>query len=252
MLLVIDIGNSTAKFGVFDHEKLIARFYIPTVRSRDRGELDRSIGGRLDFPIRAAIVASVVPELNDAVRDFCENRFRIKAFFVDSGTDFGLPILYDPPTALGIDRAVAAFAAREKYGSPSIVCDFGTATTIDAVDASGAFLGGVITPGIKTLADSLFQNTSKLPRVEIEKPAGIIGRTTVEAIRAGVFFGYMGLVKEILRKMTEELGDAPQIVATGGFAALIAENADLIEIVDENLLLEGLRLIHEITVDSRQ
>ena len=245
MLLAIDIGNSTAKFGVFDREKLVARFFISTVRGQTVGELTDSIADKLDFPIKAVIVASVVPEASDAFQKFCEMRFRLKPVFV--AHDFGFPIRYQPPESLGIDRAVAAFAAREKYGRPVIVCDFGTATTIDVVDRRGEFVGGVITPGIETLADSLFQKTSKLPRIEIRKPEKVIGDTTVGAIRSGIYFGYIGLVEGILRRMIAESGERPKVVATGGFAALIAENIETIEIIDENLLLEGLRLIYERT-----
>lgn len=245
MLLTIDIGNSTTKFGVFDHEKLIARFRLPTLRRQTGDEINDLTAEKLNYPIRAAIVSSVVPELNDSFQKFGEKRFKLKPVFVNQAVDFGLKILYNPPENLGIDRAIAAFAAREKYGKPVIVCDFGTATTIDVVNAGGEFIGGIITPGIQTLADSLFQKTSKLPRVEIEKPEKVIGNTTVSAIQSGIYFGYIGLVEGILRKMILESGENPKIIATGGFAALIAEGVKMIEIIDENLMLEGLRLIYE-------
>lgn len=245
MLLAIDIGNSTTKFGVFDNEKLITRFTIPTDRNQAHYKINDLIAHNLTYAIDAVIISSVVPELNISYRNFCETRFNLKPFFVDHASDFGMKILYDPPEDLGIDRAVAAFAAREKYGKPAIVCDFGTATTIDVVDAKGDFVGGIIVPGISTMADSLFQKTSKLPKIEIKKPETVIGNSTVSAINAGIYFGYAGLVEKILQKMVEELGGKSKIIATGGFASMLAESVDMIEIVDENLILEGLRLIYE-------
>ena len=245
MLLAIDIGNSTAKFGVFDNEKLLARFTLPTDRNQTPEEINALTANNLLHNIDAVIVSSVVPELNIAYRSFCETHFNLKPFFVDHATDLDMKILYDPPESLGIDRAVAAFAAREKYGTPVIVCDFGTATTIDAVDARGEFIGGIIVPGIAALADSLFQKTSNLPKVEIEKPKKVIGTSTVSAINAGIYFGYAGSVEKILQKMIEELGEAPKIIATGGFSGLIADSVKMIEVVDENLILEGLHLIYE-------
>jgi type III pantothenate kinase len=243
MLLAIDIGNSTTKFGAFDREKLTKRFTIPTSRNQTESDINDLIEGELNFAVDAVIISSVVPEANDAFQKFFEKRFNLKPVFVRH--DFNLKILYNPPENLGIDRAVAAFAARELYGKPVIVCDFGTATTIDFVNRNGEFAGGIITPGIKTLADSLFQKTSQLPRIEIEKPEKVIGDTTTSAIQSGVYFGYIGLVKEILQRMLEETAETPKIVATGGFASIIAENVKMIEIVDENLMLEGLRLIFE-------
>jgi type III pantothenate kinase len=243
MLLAIDIGNSTTKFGVFDNEKLTTRFTIPTDRKQTQDEITQLIAKNLPDKIDAVIVSSVVSELNVFYEEFIETRFGSKPLFVDHALDFGLKIRYDPPESLGIDRAVAAFAAREKYGKPVIVCDFGTATTIDVVNAEGEFIGGIIAPGISTLADVLFQKTSNLPKVEIKKPEKIIGTSTVSGINAGIYFGYAGLVEKILEKMIEELGETPKIIATGGFAGLIAESVERIEIVDENLVLEGLRLI---------
>lgn len=245
MLLAIDIGNSSAKFGVFAGEKLITRFSIPTLGNQTADEINDSAKENLNYAISAVIVSSVVPELNESIQKFGETRFNLKPFFVESDSDFGLKIRYNPPDALGIDRAVAAFAAREKYGKPVIVCDFGTATTIDYVNQAGEFAGGVITPGIETLTDSLFQKTSRLPKIEIEKPEKVIGDSTVSAIQSGIYFGYAGLVKGILQKIFEELSEKPKVVATGGFASIIAESVGEIEIIDENLMLEGLRLIYE-------
>ena len=245
MLLAIDIGNSSTKIGVFDNGVILKRLIIPTIRSKTADQLYVSVEEDLKHQFSAIVVSSVVPELNDAFRELGENYFNRTPFFVDNSLDFGLTIKYSPPENLGIDRLVAAFAAARKYGAPVIVCDFGTATTIDAVNAANEYLGGIITPGMNTLSEALFIKTSKLPRVEIRKPETVIGGSTVHSIQAGIFYGYIGLTEGILRRMIAELGEQPKVIATGGFAALIAENCDLIETVDENLMLDGLRLIYE-------
>lgn len=245
MLLAIDIGNSSTKLGVFDHENLLKRLTIPTIRGKSCEEIYDSIHEEINGQFAAVVVSSVVPELNDAFCELSEKYFNLTPFFVDNRADFGLEIKYFPPENLGVDRIVAAFAAVRKYGAPAIVCDFGTATTVDAVNSQNEFLGGIITPGINTLSEALFIKTSKLPRVEIRKPETVIGNSTVGSIQSGIFYGYIGLTEGILQRMIDELGEKPKVVATGGFANLIAENCDLIEIVDENLMLDGLRLIHE-------
>jgi type III pantothenate kinase len=245
MLLAIDIGNSSTKLGAFENETLVKRLIIPTIRSKTADEIHASFEAQLDRQFSAIVISSVVPELNDAFRILGEKYFNQTPFFVDNLLDFGLEIKYFPPENLGIDRLVAAFAATRKYSAPVIVCDFGTATTIDAVNSNEEYLGGIITPGINTLSEALFIKTSKLPRVEIRKPETVIGNSTVGSIQSGIFYGYVGLTEGILKRMIDELGEKPKVVATGGFASLIAENCDLIETVDENLMLDGLRIIHK-------
>ncbi len=245
MLLAIDIGNSTVKFGVFDNENLIEKFSIPTVLHQTADEILSFVNPHLPENISAVIVSSVVPELKTAIEDFSKNRFGIAPVFVGHDFDFGLKINYDPLENLGIDRLIAAFAATEKYGAPIIVCDFGTATTIDAVNSKSEFLGGVIVAGMNLLVDALFQKTSKLPKVEIKKAEKVIGGSTVEAINAGIYFGYLGLTDGILKRMIEELNEKPKVIATGGLASIIFEDSEFIEIYDEKLMLDALRLIYE-------
>jgi type III pantothenate kinase len=245
MLLAIDIGNSFIKFGLFDRDRLVSRFTIPTVRTATAAEIFSMIRDEIHRKISSVIVSSVVPELKNSFVELGEKFFRAHTIFVVGDFDFGLKILYNPPESLGIDRIVAAFAAAEKYGAPVIVCDFGTATTIDAINSKREFLGGIIAPGMRTMLESLFLRTSKLPNVELKKTESVFGDSTVSAIQAGVFYGYIGLVEGILRRMIGELGEKPKVVATGGFANLIAENCGLIETTDENLMLEGLRRIYE-------
>lgn len=242
MLLAIDIGNTSTKFGFFENESLIERINIPTNRHQTADEI---YNASLNKPIHAVVISSVVPELKTTYFKLSEKYLNVVPFFVENSFDFNLKIKYYPPENLGVDRLVAAFAATEKYGKPCVVCDFGTATTIDAVNSTSEFLGGIIAPGMNLLSEALFLKTSKLPRVEITKPETVIGNSTVKAIQAGIYFGYNGLVDGIIKRMIDELGDSPRVVATGGFARLIAEASGQIEIVDGDLILDGLRLIYE-------
>ena len=246
MILAIDIGNSNTKFGIFDGEKLISRFLIPTERDQTGAEIHEQISETHRLEFEAFIISSVVPQLQNAYENLAK-KFNVKAIFVSKDFDIGLKNLYATPETLGIDRFITAFSAAEKYGAPCIVCGFGTATTIDFVNKNKEFVGGIIAPGMQTMTDSLFEKTANLPKVEVKKTESIFGNTTVSAIQAGIFYGYIGLVNGILQKIIEESGEEPKIIATGGFARLIAENCDLIETVDENLMIEGLQKIYEKT-----
>jgi type III pantothenate kinase len=171
--------------------------------------------------------------------------FDLTPLFIDHTVETGVPILYQPPSDVGADRIVDAVAAIHKYGAPCIIVDFGTATTFDAINERGEYLGGVITPGITISSDALFARTARLPRVEIKRPGSVIGTSTVGSMQSGLYYGYAGLVDGILRRMLDELGGAPRVIATGGLAPLIATGSELIEIIDDTITLEGLRLIYE-------
>lgn len=242
MLLAIDIGNTRTKFGLFENDAIVRRFDVSTKPAPNAREILQTIKNET---LSAVIISSVVPEIDAHYAEIFEKRCGFEPVFVDFSFDFDLKINYSPPENLGIDRLIAAFAAVEKWGEACIVCDFGTATTIDVVTAKREFLGGIIAPGMNTLSASLASKTSKLPPVSIAKPANVIGTTTVEAIQSGIYFGYIGLVDGIIERMTTELGARARVVATGGFAALIAESSAKIDVADDNLLLEGLRLIYE-------
>lgn len=243
MLLAIDIGNSSTKFGIFGSDTLIDKFSIPTARDYTVSELLfdrlRYVNERF-YQIDAVIVASVVPEMNQPVSDACVQMLKVTPSFVDASFELGIDITYEPPEAAGIDRLVNASAAVAKYSSPVVVCSLGTATTIDVVDRSNRFLGGTISPGMRTLAESLHSKASKLPLVTIEKPQQVVGRSTESSIKSGVFYGYIGLVEGILERTFTEIEERPKVIATGGFARLVSENTTLINTVDETLLLEGL------------
>ena len=242
MLLAIDIGNTRTKFGVYENDSSVCRFDVPTVRTNTAADIFQP---QLKQPIHAVVISSVVPELAATYRKFAAEHFSLEPIFVDNSFDFNLKINYFPPENLGVDRLVAAYAAIEKYGETCIVGDFGTATTIDVVTVNREFLGGIIAPGMNTMSESLSWKTAKLPLIKIEKPACVIGDSTLTAIQSGIYFGYIGLVDGIIERMIDELGAKPKVVATGGFASLIAESSVKIEVVDEHLLLEGLRLIYE-------
>jgi type III pantothenate kinase len=241
MLLAIDIGNSATKFGVFDGDRFVKRFTAPTIRGKSGDEIYESVAGEVDFHVDRVIISSVVTELIDAFRDLSEVHFNKHPVIVDSSFDFGLKVVYDPPSDAGTDRLVAASAAVRKYGAPCVVCSFGTATTVDAVNSRGEFVGGAIAPGINTLGEALFLKTSKLPRVELVRPAKATGDSTAECIQSGIFYGYVGLVRELVTRIRAELGEPAPVVATGGFAQLIAGEVDFLDHADELLILEGLR-----------
>jgi type III pantothenate kinase len=254
MLLVIDAGNTNTSLGVFQGTELVAHWRLTTARSRtvdEYGVHARNLFelAGIDFKaINAIAIASVVPPLNYTLKTMAETYFHLTPLFVDHTTDTGLTILYEPAGDVGADRIVDAVAAIEKYGAPCIVVDFGTATTFNAINHAAQYLGGVITPGIMISSDALFERTAKLPRVDIRRPGQVIGSSTIAAMQSGLYHGFVGLVDGVLRKMIEEIGNAPRtprVIATGGLASLIATGSEFIELVDDTLTLEGLRLIHE-------
>jgi type III pantothenate kinase len=253
MLLVIDVGNTNTSLGVYEGERLVAAWRLTTARSRtvdEYGVHARNLFAfaGIDFKaIKAVAIASVVPPLNYTLKRMAELYFDRTPLFIDHTVETGVPILYQPPSDVGADRIVDAVAAVHKYGAPCIVVDFGTATTFNAINARGEYLGGVITPGINISAEALFSRTARLPPVEIKRPVSVIGTSTIGAMQSGLYYGYAGLVDGILRRMIEELGGSPRVIATGGLASLIATGSELIETIDETITLEGLRLIYERT-----
>jgi type III pantothenate kinase len=255
MLLAIDVGNTNIVLGVFDGDTLIQSWRVQTLRERTSDELGLIVDGlfthsRIDRSrIRGIILGSVVPPLTSTFRAMAQRYFGVSALTIEPGLETGMPILYDNPAEVGADRIVNAIAAYERFGRaaarPMIVVDFGTATTLDAVTAKGEYLGGAICPGVQISADALFQRAARLPRIDVRKPSRIVGRTTVAAMESGLFYGYVGMVEGLVRRMSDELGGNALCIATGGLADVIAPEIPLIQHVEPDLTLHGLRIVWE-------
>ncbi|MCB1025102.1 MAG: type III pantothenate kinase, partial [Acidobacteria bacterium] len=229
MILTVDIGNSRTKFGMFDGGQLVRKFVIETIRAQSAESIFETLRSAIPDLPQAIIVSSVVKELDKTYLDLSNDFLRVKPQFIDHTLDLGFEIKYEPREDCGSDRLVGAFSAIEQYGAPCIICSFGTATTIDIVNQEREYLGGIITPGIGTLASALFEKTSKLPHVELSKPKSVIGNSTVNSISSGIYFGYIGLVDGIIKRMIDESGSKPLVISTGGFAELIAEESEYVE-----------------------
>jgi len=251
MLLALDIGNTTVAIGVFKGKKLLKDWKIRTDQDRTCDEygiilLDLfRFAGLEASEIKAVIISSVVPPLTPIFQTLSQNIFRTKALVIGPGLRTGMPILYDNPQEVGADRVMAAVAAFEKYGGPCLVVDFGTATTFDAISAKGEYIGGAIAPGIQISAEALYLKTAKLPRIEIKKPAKAIGRTTVASMQSGLYFGYIGLVSNIIAEVKKELDGGAKVISTGGFGSQMTPEVKSIDFYEPHLVLEGLRIIHE-------
>jgi type III pantothenate kinase len=258
MLLAIDVGNTNIVLGVFDRgSHLTESWRLATLRERTSDEvgiLVTHLFARSGIPldqVSGIILSSVVPPLTRTMEEMAERFFGRPPLTVDPAPNTGMPVLSSPASDVGAVRVVNAVAAYEAYGraarAPVIVVDFGTATTFDAISLAGEYIGGVICPGIGISADALFQRAARLPRVDVRKPAAVIGRTTVTSMQAGLFFGYVSMVDGIVTRMRGELegGDRAACIATGGMADVIAGDTTTIERVVPDLTLEGLRLIWE-------
>jgi type III pantothenate kinase len=255
MLLAVDVGNTNIVLGVFEGRSLLRAWRLQTVRERTVDELGLLVEGLFAHDrvkhgdVDGIVLGSVVPPVTSKMRGMIARYFGLTPLIVEPARNSGMPILYENPSEVGADRIVNAIAAYERYGRetqrPLIVCDFGTATTLDAVSAKGEYLGGAICPGVNISADALFQRAAKLPRIDVRKPSTVIGRTTVGAMESGLFYGYVGMVEGLVRRMRDELGGEAVCVATGGLAVVIAPETDVIQDVDVDLTLHGLRIVWE-------
>src|SRR5438477_3964341 len=234
MLLAIDLGNTNTVFGVYDGDRLVMHWRLSTQKDRtvdEYGILLRNLFAleKIDAKkIRRVIIASVVPPLDSVLNEMVSVYFSVKPTFV-THENAGIPVLYDDPREVGADRIVNAVAVIHKYGKPAIVVDFGTATTFDAITGAGEYRGGVIAPGIVISAEALYEHAAKLPRIEIQKPANVIGTSTVASMQSGLFYGYVALVDGIITRMKKELGPKTRVIGTGGQAPFISQETQLIE-----------------------
>jgi len=253
MLLAIDVGNTNIVIGAFRGATLVHTWRITTIRERTADELGILISTLCDrheirrTDISGIVIGSVVPPLSATLVAMVSEYFGRVPLMFDPAVNGGMPILIDDPNEVGADRVANGIAAFEVYGAglPLIIVDFGTATTFDAVSAKGEYLGGVICPGPTLSAEALFQRAAKLPRIDVKKPARVIGTNTVAAMQSGLFWGYVDMVEGLLRRMKAELGGAATVIATGGLAPVVAPESTLIEHVDADLTLHGLRLVWE-------
>ena len=257
MLLTLDVGNTNTVLGLYRlaSDELITHWRVSTLRTQTADEygvlfLNLFAMRKVEASeVSAIIISSVVPPLESTLRQVCERYFNLKPMFVEPGIKTGMPILVDNPTEVGADRLVNSVAAYARYGGPCVVVDFGTATTFDMVSAKGEYLGGAIAPGLAISAEALFARAARLSRVDVKKPAKVVGTNTVAAVQSGLYYGYIGLVDGILERIVNETRvpdlPAPKVIATGGLAHLIVDDSRFIQTVDDMLTLDGLRLVYE-------
>jgi type III pantothenate kinase len=251
LLLLIDVGNTNTVVGVHRGDELVDSFRLSTDSDRTADEY-----GALILPLLArvgveskdadaVVIASVVPPLNPTLDHLARRYFGRAPLFIEPGVRTGMPIRYDNPSEVGADRIVNAVAARELYGAPVVVVDFGTATTFDVVNAAGEYAGGIIAPGILISAEALFAQASRLYRVDVRTPSLLVGRNTAAAMQSGIYYGSIGLVDGILARLIAEIPGIKNVVATGGQAELIAAGSAYIREVNPLLTLLGLKMIYD-------
>lgn len=257
LLLCIDVGNTHMVFGLFSGERLVHQWRLPTDRDATADDLAVRLNGLLALhdvdpaAVDGVAVCCVVPPLSSALAELGNRYLGQQPLFVDAAVRTGVAVRYDNPNEVGADRIVNAAAAYRLYGGPAVVVDFGTATTFDAVSATGEYLGGAISPGIGISLEALFQRASMLPRIHLQRPERAIGTNTVASMQSGVVYGYAGQVDAMVQRIRAELGGRARTIATGGFAELIAPSCETIETIDPSLTLHGLRLIYNLNHEER-
>lgn len=249
MLLALDVGNTNITVGAWEGATLVKRWRLRTVRDQTADEWGILVRNLFDFAsldqskVNGLIIASVVPPLDSSLARMSKGYFELDALFVTNETDTGIAIRYDNPREVGADRIVNAVAAFAKYGGPVIVVDLGTAITFDIVSAQAEYLGGVICPGIGISVEALVTRAARLPQVDFRDPGSVIGKTTVTSMQSGLYYGAIGMIDAIAERLLKELGSETKVIATGGQASMIVNDSRYLRIVDEDITLDGLRLI---------
>ncbi len=258
-LLAIKIGNSNITCGVFEGATLVARWRLHTETDKTVDEYALLLADLFAHAAfapdawRGAAIVSVVPPLMATFQEVCRRLLQHDPLIVTLQLNTGMLIRYDLPRALGADRLVECVAAKEKYDAPVLVIDFGTATTFNAVNRAGEFAGGAIAPGLHLAADALYHATAQLPRIDLVLPPRALATNTVHGIQSGILFGYLGMIEGMIARLRDELGEpTARVVATGGLAPMLAPHARVIEIVDRDLILDGLRMIFEMNEGNRK
>ncbi len=257
MFICLDVGNTNIKYALFEGDTLKLSFRVATEHKKTSDEyggqlISILLNNGIDAKeIKGGIISSVVPQLDYTLEHMMSVYLKIKPLTLAPGLKTGLSLKVDNAKEVGADRVVNNVAAIKKYGFPLIVIDFGTATTFNVIDAKGEFIGGVIAPGIKGSLESLVSGTAKLPRVEIERPATVIGKNTVTNMQSGIFFGFAGLVEYIVKKIKREMRiEDVKVIATGGFSETVAKEISCIDVVDKLLTLEGLKHLYRMNVSE--
>lgn len=252
MILTLDIGNTNMKTALFEDMEMVKYWRLSTNRNRTSDEYGMSLMNLLNHhgidpkAVEGIMMSSVVPQINFTIEHMCRNYFGMEPMKIEPGVKTGINIKYENPRELGSDRIANAVAAYELYGGPCITIDFGTATSFGAISARGEFLGGAICPGLRLAADALTERTAKLPRFELVKPEGVIGRNTISNMQAGIVYGYIGQINYIVNRMKREMNVPDvKVIATGGLATLVAGDSRVIDVMDGLLTLKGLCLIYK-------
>jgi type III pantothenate kinase len=247
MLLAIDVGNTNSKFAVFDGDELVSQFRLRTEAKRTADEYAAWLTQLMHLQgfdpesITGAILASVVPQVNPNIRRLCESYFKTKLLIVgEPDCELGIKVLIDRPQDAGPDRLVGVIAGYKRHGGPLITVDFGSATTFDLADKDGNFVGGVLAPGVELTIESFYLMTARLPRIRVEKPAHVIGKATVPAMQSGIFWGYVGLIESLIKRIRAEYGEPMKVIATGGLANVFKDEIGLFDFIEPDLMSFGL------------
>jgi len=247
MLLAMDVGNTNSKFAVFDGDTIVAQWRLRTEAKRTADEYAAWLTQLMQLQgfdpksIKGAILASVVPPVNPHIRRLCETYFNNGLLIVgEPDCDLGIKVLIDRPQEAGADRLVGVIAAHAKYGGPLITIDFGSATTFDIADKDGNFVGGVFAPGVELTIEAFYLMTARLPRIRVEKPPKVIGKNTVANMQSGIFWGYVGLIESLIKRIRAEYGEPMKIIATGGLASVFKDEIGLFDAIEPDLMAFGL------------